>query len=346
MKNAHQKFWPYKPQYGIFITILLLIILLAIVSAFRYFMKWPSSNVENTVLIGILILSALPIVLSVLDVIIERGGAIAYGDVKIDFANFQHNSVTEITIPANIGVAGNAVYDSSTVQILEALKQSVSSAIIIIDLEDGHAWWETRLLVIVAGAERLGKPERIVFLGTEGGKERVFQGWATPKDLLRCLLEANPLYKRIFLMSRAAAFQWQLAEPFYPIPNGSMPPKPIGVDGSLASNHRWMAFDHQTGLPNPLYAEQILQNELGKTIEAQGVVPISLGRLDELFKAVLNKTAMDTKTSQDQQMASFFENDAPFIAITDQRRYSSLVSRTTIINEILKTLVANKQVKE
>ena len=52
----------------------------------------------------------------------------------------------------------------------------MASEIAVIDLEDGQAWWETRLLVLLAGAVRLKKPDKIVFLGTDAEIVDCFQG--------------------------------------------------------------------------------------------------------------------------------------------------------------------------
>ena len=63
-------------------------------------------------------------------------------------------------------------------QILDALREATACEVVIIDLEDGQAWWETRLLVLLAGAVRLKRPERVVFVGKDGGVDRSFRDGA------------------------------------------------------------------------------------------------------------------------------------------------------------------------
>ena len=205
MSNSENKLWPYKPKLSFIISFGIAVLLIAIVAILRATIDWPSDASTNIVLIGILFLSMLPILLSILDIIIGKGGSVGYKDFKIDFGKVERAGLRGFTIPANIGVPGNPVADSGTSNILQILKEATSNGIVIVDLEDGHAWWESRLLVLVAGAQRLGKPDKIVFIGNEEGKQGVFQGWAEPEDLTLQLLQGNEQYRRHFHDANSAA---------------------------------------------------------------------------------------------------------------------------------------------
>jgi hypothetical protein len=280
--------------------------------------------------------------------LIDRGAKIEYGKIKIDFSRMQQLGMAGITISANIGVRGEPVNDSSSSQILETLQKAVACDIVIIDLEEGHAWWETRLLVLLAGAERLKKPEKIVFIGKDGGKDQIFQGWAHPEELLRCLLPAHSLYKRTLLKARAASKQWELVEPDYPIvPVNNIyaiPALPLIAPGELAQKHQgWMPFDNSTGLPNELLAEQLLQSELGEKIEIpEEPRTISIARLNELFQPVLKKECIDKNLTPEQQVSVFLNSDSQFMAITDKGVYNTLVSRITVFNELFRNIIDKK----
>jgi hypothetical protein len=297
------------------------------------------------VLIGVLVFSVLPIVLVLVDAVIERGGVIQYGDVKIDFSQVQQTGLSGLTVPANIGVRGQPVNDSSTTQILDTLRRATTCEVIIIDLEDGQAWWETRLLVLLAGAVRLRKPEKVAFVGKDGGIDGFFQGWSHPHELLPLLLEAHPQYRRSYHAAQAAAEQWKLIEPVTSARLGNpvaVPPQPLWIHG-LASKHPWMAFDSTTGLPNPLLAEQLLASELGEQVESQEQPKtISLVRLEELFRPVLHKEKIDEPWPAKQQLDSFFGSDAAYLAVTRNGQYSTLVSRLTVLSGIVKTLLEKK----
>lgn len=344
MDPFDQRLWPYKPRSAITSTIAIILVLLVLLGIAQSYIHWPSKDSEITVLIGILLISLLPILLALVDLIIARGGTIEMGGVKIDFSQMPQIGNAGISIPVNIGLSGQSVMDSSTTEILDALRQATSCDIVIIDLEEGAAWWETRLLVLLAGAVRLNKPEKLVFIGKDGGVERKFLGWGYSRDLFRVLLKVHPLYLRLYHIANAAAKQWELVEPFRPgTPGYPEPPlMPPTIHTGLASMHPWMAFDENTGLPNPLLHEQLFQNELGENIEIQmpdGPEKINIVRLDEVFGSVLHKHAIDENWSKETQINKFFEQELPYVAMTRNGEYVAMVSRLSLLNEIVKSML-------
>jgi hypothetical protein len=351
VSDAERKFWPFQPRYSLIAVALLLVLFLAVVAGLRVVLRWPSAQSDNIVLIGVLLLSLLPIVLALLDVIIERGGIVEYGGVKIDFSRSKERGMVGITIAPNIGVQGQPVTDSSTMQILDTLRQATSCDVIIIDLEDGRAWWETRLFVLLAGAARLGKPDKVVFVGKDANTDCRFQGWSHGRDLLQRMLAAHPQYERSLQAAWAAAGQWNLVEPLdSPTPSApavAVPPPPTWLSGRLATGHPWMAFDTGTGLHNQLFAEQILQDDLGQKIETRdGPRNVTLTRLEELFRPVLNREHIDLNWSSTRQLKVFLSGDTPFLAITSNDKYVAIVSRQVLLSEVLRSLIGGTNGKQ
>jgi hypothetical protein len=347
MKTRDHSFWPFTPKVSIITAVIVLLALLLITSVLHTYTGWPADSSNNTVLIGIFILSLLPIVLAILNVVIERGGSIGYGDLKIDFSKIQQLSNSGFTVPANIGVRGQQVADSGTSNILETLREATSSGVAVIDLEDGHAWWETRLLVLLSGADRLKKPDKIVFVATIETRQQTYLGWARPGDLLGQLLKEDPRYLKSFYAARAAAAQWALLGPLEPVPPANyyaIPPPQVWMQGDLARNHAWMAFSNTTGLPNELLPEQFLQNELGEAIENNGGAKhINIIHLDEIFSPVLIKKQIDKSWSDEQQTNALFATEESFIAITENGKYSAIVSTQSLYNEVLRGMMDNKR---
>jgi hypothetical protein len=346
MNDLDLKFWPYKPRLTLAATAAALVGLLLATAVLRALVKWPSEKSETVVLIGVLLLSLLPIALALLDVIVGRGGSIKYGKVEIDFSRSEEKGTAGITVPSNIGVPGLPVTDSATTQILDTLRQATTNDLVVVDLEDGQAWWETRLLVLLAGAVRLGKPDKIVFLGKDASVDRQFRGWGYAVDLLPRLVAAHPQYARSLDSAWAAARQWELVEPLdTPNPADTMvpvPPAPPWILGRLALAHSWMAFDAATGLPNKLFAEQILQSDLGQKLE-MAPRTISVWRLEELFHPVLNRDSIDLSWRPERQLDAFLDSPAAFIATTQQDSYLALVSRAALANEVLRSLAFQKR---
>jgi len=341
MNDTDRRFWPFRIRNSFLSAIGMLVGLLIILGVMKTYKLWPISEASDTaVLIGALIISLLPILLSLVDIIIERGGVFEAGGVKIDFSNVPHTGAAGFTVPSNIGVPGQAVQDSFTTNILDALKQATDCEVVIIDLEDGHAWWETRLLVLLAGAVKLGRPERLVFLGRDGGGDKRFQGWGAASKLLRRLLRADPRYPISYHKALAASRQWELVEP---LGVGQVPVAPAWMQLGLSTQHTWMAFDPNSGLPNPLLLPQLLASDLGDTIESkEPPKSISLTRLEELFGRLLHMDVIDESWPADRQATAFFESHSPYMAVTRNREYLTLVSRDTLLNTAVRKIVENK----
>jgi hypothetical protein len=343
MSESNHRFWPFNPRISVVMSIAILVGLIIIFVALRLTIEWPGKESETTVLIGILLFSLLPILLTLIDVFIERGGVFEYRGVKVDFSKVPKIGTSGLTVPINIGVPGQPVNDSSTMQILDALRKATGCDVVIIDLEDGQAWWETRLLVLLAGAVRLKKPAKVVFLGKDGGADKSFHGWGHPDELLPYLLQAHPQYLRSFHTAMAAARQWRLVEPANPANPGAAPSQPGWIQAGLATRHQWMAFDNITGLPNELLNEQLLASELGEKVESEeGARRISLVRLEDLFRPVLHKEAIDESWSAQRQFREFFDSDSDYIAVTQNGKYSALVSKLKVLNTVVRTLVEKK----
>lgn len=341
MKQREHSLWPFRPQLSIVAALIILFGLLLLIVLLRVTLDWPSQTSETAVLLGIFLLSLLPILLVLIDTLVERGGVIEYQGVKIDFSKAQMIDTVSLTIPTNIGVPAQPIYDSGSVQILDALKQASGSESVIVDLEEGQAWWETRLLVLLAGAVRHNQPKIIVFVGTNGGIKKTFQGWAPAQTLLPLLLNAHPKYALSYHTALAAHRLWELVEPKEK--TEPQPVLPAWVPLGLATRYQWMALDGNTGLPNKFFAEQLLALELGEKIEAvETPKTINLVRLDELFKPVLHKEAVDESWSSERQLDLFFENDNAYIAITQKGQFKALASRLSILNTLVGGMIKKK----
>jgi hypothetical protein len=346
--ETSRRLWPFSTKSSLVSAGMILVGLPILLAILRQTSDWPGDDSETEVLLGILVLSLMPILLVLLDSVIERGGVIEYRGIKVDFSQSRAVARVGITVPPNIGVQGKALTDSDTAEILATLKQATASDVVIIDLEDGQAWWETRLMVLLSGAQRLGRPNKVVFVGTEGGKEQQFQGWAYSRDLYYRFVREHPEWEPMVQAARAANRQWELVEPVNPVPPvqpGSPPGQAPALKhptwfGTLATNNAWMTFQPAAGLHNELFAEQVLQSELGSEVELKDQPKgVSLVRLEEIFRPILIKDRLDLSWTTEKQLTYALELDAPFVALTRNGTYSALVSKVSLLNEVVKSLI-------
>lgn len=86
MTDSRQRLWPFGPRACLIVAAALFVGLLLLFGILRATAGWPGTQLENVVLIGILILSLLPIVLAFLDAVMDSGAVIEYGGVKLAFS--------------------------------------------------------------------------------------------------------------------------------------------------------------------------------------------------------------------------------------------------------------------
>lgn len=95
--------------------------------------------------------------------------------------------------------------------------------------------------------------------------------------------------------------------------------------------------------PNELFAAQLLATDLGKNVERQGQ-PKLVNRdvLDKLFSDVLRIERVDDSWTSERQISKFFTSDSDYLAVTQDRKYLKLVSRLTVLNAVVRTMVEKK----
>lgn len=144
--------WPFGQRAAVVLVPILLVLGLALLGILRQMTGWPGASIETLVLTGLLIVALTPPALAVIDMIASRGGTFEYaGLLKISFAAaVAPHSLS--AVPANIGLRGVPVADHNSHDIIATLRIAINSKVVIVDLEDGSAWWETRLFVLCAGA--------------------------------------------------------------------------------------------------------------------------------------------------------------------------------------------------
>lgn len=340
MNKRLPSLWPYGVRNALIATPIILLVLTVLVSVTRAITAWPTNTSERFVLIGIFILALVPVILLLIDGFAARGAVLEYAGIKLAFVQIAQAAPSSPTVPTNIGVAGRPVSDSGSTEILDTLRRAATNEVVVIDLEEGQAWWETRLLVLLSGAARLSTPRAVVFVATVGGQSGCYQGWGAPDALLKELLaRTDPLIRHIYYQVKAAANQWALLDP-PPLPGEPSHPPASSLSG-LVSQHLWMAFegDH----PNPLAAEQLLASELSARVEQSSPVrTISIIRLEELFVSVLNTHCVDQNGPPEEQRKQFFADGAAYIAVTQDRKYLKLVPRISAISTMVAALAGEQ----
>jgi hypothetical protein len=172
-----RRFWPFESRYAWWASAVLLPAAIGIAVVLQTLDVLPGPQMAWWVLLGAVIIGMLPILLLVL------GGvsAVKAAGVEVAFAAAQQavraadEATVRSTLSDNLGAPPGVVLDTSGDTIIQALRNAVTNDVVVVSLGDGHEWWNTRLLLLTAGATRLGHPRAIAFTATRAG-----QGWAVP----------------------------------------------------------------------------------------------------------------------------------------------------------------------
>lgn len=323
------RFWPFGAKVAVLLTPALLVLLLLAWGIGRARLHFDNAP-AGWVLLGIAVLSIIPLLLVILEGVAASGGSVEVGTVKVALTSAAVSLRTPI-VPSNATQQrGIPLQDSGSSQILEALKDSATSNVVIVDLEDGHAWWETRLLILCAGAVRLGRPHVIVFTAIQEGERDRFVGWGRPHDLRDRLLGSDGGYRRAEEEANGLAIAARLQHaasgpPTAPPVVVNMPPSKItivcGPDGAL----------------NPFLDEQLLADALGRR-ELETTREIDVDGLRSLFRPVLRTSQIDTTERDEDWFRSALLHDDEYVAITDGGRYVAMMSMVAIVNTVLRAL--------
>jgi hypothetical protein len=114
--------------------------------------------------------------------------------------------------------AAEPVAESSTSKLESAARDAARHPLLVIDLEDGRAWYWTRIFAVAALSGPFRAPVWLVFIGQEGERPRQVIGYISATKLVRELSESDPRLRRA--LYRAEAYRAALQAG---LPNGQIP---------------------------------------------------------------------------------------------------------------------------
>ena len=337
------RLWPYRRGTALLASVFLLVVLVLALIGLRQANALPGDRIGAWLLLGVVLLGLVPVFLSVLDLVVERGGTVeAPGGVKISFAAVEVSArvdVSRTTISGNLGgTPGVSVADTGGATILQTLKPVLGSDVAVLELGEGQEWWQTRLLLLTAGATRLGYPRVLVFTATVSGRTKQFVAWATPEELLRVhLTNASPQMQLAYQRAQALAGRYALGEP---VVGGNQVILPWSVPGTPTA----AATAYPPGTPPPqLIPEQFLLTQLAE-LEPPSPQPmtdlaVTVPLLRALFTAVLREGSVERADPDERWLSVILDGSDDYIAVTERGAYVTLVSRPAAINAVLRSLI-------
>jgi hypothetical protein len=328
-------------------------LLFTVVALLRLHTRWPTANSDNLVLLAIFGIAALPLLIVLLAVVIAQRGRFKVQWVELDLGGSRGRAVLSVEAPPNIGAGTQPIGDSGSVSILSGLERATTHPAAVIDLGPGDAWWETRLFILAAGAERLGRPQVLVFV-SESSAKGTFVGWAKPAALTAALMRVgrprSDIYRASHGLATIAADVWRRALTALP-PQGPTPPPPPEV---VNLGHPWNAplIAMANGALNPFSNEQFLGSDLGMKLEnpwlasaeagtppTSKVVTVTPDYLRELLGAELNTLSLTSNSESETLLAAYADSTAEWFAFTKADAFERLVSREVLQDSVVRAIV-------
>jgi hypothetical protein len=302
----------------------------------RAVMDWPDPRFGGWVLLGIAVLSLLPVLLVLIELLATAGGSVKVAGVAFSFTGESMMKVAEAvrstTLAENLETpSGAPVSQSSLRSILRALRRAHDSEVTVVDLRGGQTWWETRLFILIAGAARTGRPLAIAFVGERNGKQGAFLGWAAPERLLGAHLAAEPDLADAYHTARREATQWRIGTPAPPRPG-----KPPSVMLPWAAQLELPPVDGEP--PDPAFADELfLQAQLDRR-DPESQRHVTIQRLMELYEAVLVTDRVDVDADIDAWAKLLRSSQQRFFAMTTANVFKALVPREAVLSTLVAQL--------
>jgi hypothetical protein len=345
--HKREKLWPYKNQLAFLaVPVTWVFFVLVFVAGVR--MGAWKGELGGTMVIVVAALSALPLLLVVLDMFAMSGAVVDIKGVKLDFSKIQQgrpdSSEFNFQLPENVGIPGAIVTDSGAYNIAGALQLGTTHKIAVVNLKSGDAWWATRLLVLCAGAVRVGSPEVLVFLAKKENVLDYFLGFGYPKDLLKALLKDEQFRQR-YDVSKAVTRQLLFYMDYQAV-LGVPPP----VLGSIA---RYIYPDSPYLKQGAEVSEQILLDQLGNSYfqSAPNVFMgslenppdrLTINRLRDWLEPCLYTDHIDLSAGNEKETEQLLIARADHVALVRNGVYSSLMKKRDGEDLILKELVTHE----
>ena len=231
------RYWPFDARWAFFASLILVPGLVAL----AVWLYRPTGPLSTRLTFPTLLLAVLLGLLPVALVILAGVRSVEAAGVKVAFVAVRDVVNTGGAVPARSFITDklrnqpispalhDAALEDAEYTIIGSLKDAAGTDYVVADLQRGDAWWDTRLLVLVAGAARLESPKAVVFTSPTPDGPRGFVGWARPSELLGQLLATEPTLSEAYQEAQGDLVQQRLnaAQKQAPTRTGSVSPSRV-----------------------------------------------------------------------------------------------------------------------
>jgi hypothetical protein len=365
LNMVRSRYWPFDARWAFFASLILVPSLVAL----AVWLYRPAGPLATTLtfppLLLAVLLGLLPVALVILGGVtsVEAAGVrVAFVAVR-DVVNTRGVITARSVIADNLGSPPGRVTDSDRASIFDSLKDAVGTYCVVADLKEGDDWWDTRLLVLVAGAVRLAFPKAVVFTSATPGQPGGFVGWATPSEVLRRLLAREPKLRDAYQAAHRDLLLQQLATPmelggqamlpwaargkmqkYWPDAD-PLPPlaeRKAGVKDTVEYPFPSAAPE---GLPfvipeDEFRTERVLLDQVVALEQPDAARSLTEVRVRDLFGSILHTDAVEREDDEGKWVETILTSTADFVAVTRGHQFENLVPRRAAVNAVLLAVVS------
>ncbi len=356
-------FWPFSRKSAFVASLVL-------VPAFVAIVVWlaDESVADFEISPWVLVLAVLVGLVPVILVVLGGVDTLEAGRVKVAFAAVQEVVATASDVDTRSLLAHNLgdprqVRDSGSDTVIETLASAVGNEVVEIALKEGEAWWETRLLLLAAGATRLQNPKAVAFTWATPDRARTFIGWAKPADIQRRLLTAHEAFREAYEKAERDTLLHRLSSragpdapkhlPWAPagkatvhVAEGEPPPAyAVQREDDAGWEYPWPSAQATQPPWTPddrFLPERLLLDKLADLETPGAQWRITESRLRDLLGSVLFTDSVDRNDSEERWIATIVGSTADYFALTSGGQLVNLISRPAALNAVLLTLLRQR----
>jgi hypothetical protein len=332
-------------EVAIGVTVFLLVILgFGILSAAIH---WPRENDGWPLAVAIAaVIAFLPVIARALS-FLQQSGASLEGPlgIKLNFsAAAAVATVSTAKVTENLVTPGVQIFESSFKELNEAALRATDQTVVVIDLEDGQAWYKTRLFALAATAKILHAPRLLVLVGQRGGQSMQAGGWIRPAELVRAVVRSDPRYGEVWQHAQAYLHRLQAQLIHDPNPDPQYPRLSSYQASFEEAGPASIMFIlvHQMREPDsvPASTAGAPQAPTPTPLESHDVHPwISLREAELMLDPWLGRDTIDLNTPQAEQVAAVMAATGDIILTTRDGRYSGLIDVARAERDLLRQLL-------
>ncbi|MEU3460441.1 hypothetical protein ABZ721_10845 [Streptomyces sp. NPDC006733] len=334
--------WPWPPRHAFFLAPVILLVLVVVLAVTSVVAGWPHHRYDGPVVLGIVILSLLPVILLFVQTLVASNvsASISLPGVSLSLAGASETAAVGVrttTLAENLDTPQSAPLTRTSLRsVLRALRQAHDSEVTVVDLRQGRTWWESRLFILVAGAARRDRPQVIAFVGDRNGSSGTFLGWAPPSRLLALHLPANPALAEAYERAQVEATKWQMGVPGPQVPGGGTPYVTLPWDST-----QFYLPTMEDDTSDPAFAfELFLQRQLDQQPAPPPREYVTIQRLLQLYEPALVTDSVDAQADDSAWAQMLATTSRRFFALTTAGHFKTLVPRDALVAAVVARLVA------